>query len=344
MKSILTFGLCISFFLVGQLAAQKIDREKLGYFNYLQPPASTVLEDDAFYLLLIELEDKDAYRRQLAEQKFKAGKFKQADTDNPYDFTIRITEGAFNYGSSKKNTTSEKYTVDKVEKTRAIYYYKGDVRYHYTLKVINNNGEEIFREDATGTTTMTGDRSESLSLAHDNYVKQKVKVKEEILMEQVQRLNDIFNNQYATVEKTVHLTAIRIKEKKYDYPLFNQAFEDIERAYNILKTASAPTAESDEKLKGAVHVYTSFVKGATPNEGKSKKNNDVTAAAYYNLGIAYFLVQDYANATTNFNMAASFDDKIVYDVSHLSDVSETLAQRYAMQQNGDGILKYLGEE
>lgn len=338
-KQLLSFGLAV--FLSANALAQKVDREKLGYLNYIQPPASTELLNSTFYLLSIELEDKDAYRRQLGEQEFKAGEFKQADSDNSIDFTVRITEGAFLYGPSKKNTSSEKYTVNKVEKTRAIYYYTGDVRYHYTLKVINNNGEEIFRDDLTGTKTASAARSESLSIAHDNYLKEKVKIKQEILLEQIQGLSQIFNDQYSFVGKTIHLWAIQIKEKKYEYPVFNEAFSNIQRSFDILKATSEPTKECDEKLNAAINSYLDFTKDVTPEDSKSKKSAEVTAAAYYNLGIAQFLLKDYGEASANFKMASSYDEKIVYDVKHLAEVSELLARRQEELNDNSDVLNYL---
>ncbi|MDZ7845365.1 MAG: hypothetical protein U5L96_00465 [Owenweeksia sp.] len=117
------------------LSAQKPDREKLGYYNYQQPPASDALSNAEYFLLEVDLEDNDAYRRKLVEQEFDGGPFKMADTENEVDFSIKITEGKFSYSTPAKKTYAGRGAETK--------YYKGDVRYHYTLKVYNKNGEEI---------------------------------------------------------------------------------------------------------------------------------------------------------------------------------------------------------
>ncbi|MDZ7845367.1 MAG: hypothetical protein U5L96_00475 [Owenweeksia sp.] len=67
------------------------------------------------------------------------------------------------------------------------------------------------------------------------------------------------------------MNAIRIKERKYDYPDFNQAFQNLQRVYNILSISEEPTQESAEKLKAALETFSSFVKDATPDDKKSKE-------------------------------------------------------------------------
>lgn len=307
--------------------AQKPDREKLGFYNYTQPAASVALQNSEFYLLLVELEDNDAYRRKQFEQQFSAPPFRQATTDNRVDFTIKIIEGKFTFGQSKQSSYQEKYKAGGQEKTRSIYTYKGDVGYHYTIKVLNEREEEIFRNDVNGNKTVQGDRSESLSVAHDNFVRNKEKFKEQIMMEQLKELNAIFNEQFTPVEKTILLYGISIKEKKYDYPKFNPAFEDLNRVYDILQFSKEHTDESRQKLNTVIATFEEFVKDATPTEDKSKKNADVTAAAYYNLGLAYFFDQNYKNAHEALAKAASYDPKVMPLIEYQINLFKDLEQR-----------------
>ena len=304
-------------------SAQKTDREKLGYYKYLQPPASDALSGKEFYLLEIELDGSDAYRRQLAGQRFTVKGYHKADTDNPIDFTIRIREGAFSFRTPKKSSYSKE--------GKTFHYYKGEGRFHYTIKVFNAEDNEIFRDDVSGSKSLQGDNSESLTLANEYYNSQKVKFKEEVMLEQMDELGRIFENQFSNVEKTIHLNAVRIKPKKYDYPEFNEAFNNLNRVYEILKVTNTPTSESDELLSSVISVYTSFLEDATPEDKKSKKNAEVTAAAYYNLGIAQFLAQHYQKAKQAFTMAASYDDKVMYDVEYLIKTTQSMADRTGLK-------------
>ncbi|HAD98283.1 MAG TPA: hypothetical protein DCG19_12810 [Cryomorphaceae bacterium] len=322
-KSLLALSLLLTIYTA---QAQKPDKEKLGYINYLQPPMSKELDSGSYYFLSIETEDNDAYRRKLLEQEFQVSPFRQADTHNEPDFTVEIIEGIFSYDNPQRKSFQEKYKAGGVDKSRTIYYYEGDVRYHYTLKVVKDD-QEIFREDISGSEKISSQKSESMSLAHDYYVQHKTRVKQEMVARRASELAGVFNNRFNTVEKTLHLNAIKIKEKKFEYPLFNQAFDKLERAFNILKASTEATEECTALLQEAAATWQDFVKDATPNEEKSRKDAGVTAAAYYNLGIASFLLQRYHDASQAFTQAASYDNKVMYDVDYLIQISKDLSQR-----------------
>lgn len=303
--------------------AQKIDREKLGYFNYKQPPASDELANAQYYLMKVELSDQDAYRRELAEQNFDGGQFIMADAGDEPDFTIEIREGNYSYGSP------EKKSYDNEGETW--YYYQGSVRYHFTLEVQNAAGEEIFRDDITGSEKMRGDATGSLSVANDYYVKKKTQVRQDILVQQVKVLEELFHNYFSTVDKTIHLNHVLIKEKKYNYPQFNEAAGNLERVYNILKVSDEPTGESDVLLEFSIGFFEEFLKDATPENKKSKKNAEVTAAGYYNLGITHFFAGNYEKAKLALEKASSYNEKIMYDVKHLISVCTELAARTGLR-------------
>lgn len=299
--------------------AQKIDREKLGYFNYQQAPANTELANASYYLMKVEVEDNNAYSRQLAEQSFDGGNFKMATADDKADFTIEIREGAYSFGKPEKKS----YTKDE----ETFYYYSGSVRYHITIEVTSANGEELFRDDISGSENMRGDASGSLSVANDYYVKQKAQAKQEILEKQVSELSELFHNHFSFVDKTIHLNHVLIKEKKYDYPKFNKTALEMERVFNILNASKDGTDESNELIENAIIFFNEFLADATPDEDKSRKNDDVTAAAYYNLGIVNFFGGNYAEAKSAFENAASYNEKIMYDVKHLTRICADLALR-----------------
>ena len=305
------------------LFAQKIDREKLGYFNYIQPPASDELMDSEYYMMKVELTDNDAYRRQLAEQNFDGAQFKLANGDDEPQFTIEIREGNYSYGSPQKKS----YNKDD----ETFYYYAGTVKYHFTLEVTNGDGEEIFRDDVRGSEKMQGEASGSLSVANDYYVKKKTQVKQDILTQQVKEMEELFHNHFSSVQKTLHLNHVMIKEKKHSYTDFNKASGDLIRVYDILKVSGEPTDESNELLESGIVFFNEFVKDATPEDEKSKKNADVTSAAYYDLGVAYFFAGNYEEAKRSFEKASSYNEKIMYDLKHLIGVCGDLASRTGLR-------------
>ncbi len=315
----LSAALALLFLPFSNIYGQKIDREKLGYFNYVQPPASSELAEAEYYMMKVELDDNDAYRRQIAQQNFDGGIFKLADADDDPDFTISIREGTYSYGSPEKKSYDNE--------GERFYYYMGNVKYHFTLEVVNSAGEEVFRDDVRGSEKMRADASGSLSVANDYYVKKKTQVRQDIMVKQVKELEEIFHDHFSDVNKTIHLNHVLVKEKKFEYPEFNQAAGDLIRIYDILKVSGESTDESNELLNNSISFFEEYVKDATPEDEKSMKNADVTAAAYYNLGISNFFVGNYENAKVALEKAASYDDKIMYDVKHLTSVCTDLAAR-----------------
>jgi len=309
--------LAVLFILSLNSYSQKIDREKLGYINYTQNPLSDVLLNMSYYELLFTTDDNDGYRRKVFEQNFDISPQFPVDGNQYGDFSIEVLEGTFTYSSPKISS----YT----DKQRRVHYYTSDMNYHYTIKVFLGQ-EEIFRDDHRGSVKVQGDRSESHILANEYHMERKIKVKQEIMPEIAQKMATLYLDQFGFITKTIFINAIRIKEKKFVYPKFNKGFEYIERVHAILK-ASDPTEESREKLGNAISIFESFVEDATPTEKKSKKNVDVTAAAYYNLGIAYFLDLNYSEASKAFKQAISYDEKVVYDVNYLAELCDELSQR-----------------
>jgi tetratricopeptide (TPR) repeat protein len=304
--------------------AQKIDREKLGYFNYTQPPANNELADATYYFMKVEVEDNDAFRRQLAEQAFDGRQFKMATADDKPDFTIEIREGSYSFGKPEKKS----YTKDE----ETLYYYTGSVSYHITLEVTNSEGKELFRDDVRGSENMRGQASGSLSIANDEYVKEKAQAKQDILEKQVTELTEIFHNHFSFVKKTMHLNYVLIKEKKYDYPEFNETSLTLERVHSILNASPEGTAESSELIQKALSFYTEFLADATPSEEKSRKNDDVTASGYYNLGITNFFAGNYEEAKVALEKAASYNEKIMYDVKNMIKVCRDLALRNGLKE------------
>ena len=148
---------------------------------------------------------------------------------------------------------------------------------------------------------MRGDASASLSVANDYYVKEKAQAKQDALEQQVTELSEIFHNHFSYVDKTIHLNHILIKEKKYTYPEFNKTSLEMERIYDILNVSTEGNNESKKLIENSISFFTEFLKDATPTEEKSRKNEDVTASAYYNLGIINFFAGNYEEAKTAFD-------------------------------------------
>jgi len=314
--------------LISQIGfAQNPKREPLGYYNYVQPRMSTELDNAEFFEILVELADQDAYRRKQIEQYLSIQHFKAAGVDSEPDFTVKVIEAPFQFKADDRKSSVQKFKENGVERSRTVYFYTGSMTYHYTMKVLNLDGKELFRKLVSGSQKTKGRTSPSMTDAHDMYIQDKLKFKETVLKKSAEELATAFNNQFVNMNKTINLSAITIKEKKFDYPGFNKACADLIRSYAVLNINNEGTAESEELLSGCIIFWTEFVKDATPQDKKSFKNDKVTAAAYYNLGLTFFFLKNYSAATENFELTASYDSGVIAGIKNLINVSSDCANR-----------------
>ena len=110
------FLISIFSFLSFGIQAQKIKKEKFGYYNYIQPRATKALDDFNYFSLEVEITDDDAYRRKLIENELDIEKFKAAGADNKPQFIVKIIESPFKFRNPTKKSFVEKYRVNGVEK------------------------------------------------------------------------------------------------------------------------------------------------------------------------------------------------------------------------------------
>jgi len=311
---LLLFSVCHSF-------AQKVKKDGLGYFNYVQPRSSTLLDEVLNYKINVETQSDNTYRRELIEKEFSINGFSKIEDRNRAGFMISIEETPFKFGLSKKQT------ISGGENGQTSYFYKGKIDYLYKLKVLDIEGKEVYIDVLRGDSKTVGRSSTSIKDAHQNYIKDKHQFKENCAKEAAQKLSKSFNDHFTDIEKTVHLRVVNIKEKKYEYPGFHKAYNDLKAMYTILNVDNTKTEQSTKLKDNCIAFWTDFVKGATPDDKKSRINAEVTAAAYYDLGLVYFFDGNFKEATLNFEKAASYDKTVVAGIMNWIHISQKCTDR-----------------
>lgn len=309
------------------VSAQKIKKEKFGYFNYIQPRASSVLNQLEYYSLEVEITEDDAYRRKMIEKELTIKPFKSAGIDNTPEFTIKIIESPFKFKTPVKKNYQEKYKFEGEDKMRTMYFYEGTMGYHYLMKVLDASGNEIFREISKGVEKTKGRNAESQIQAMDQYVKDKYQSKDLAVKKVSDQLSDAFNNYFNDLKKTVQIGGFIITEKEFKYEEFNTASANLLRCYNLLNVTMEGTEETDDLLKNSVQLLNEFLKASTPTEKKSRVNAKITAATHYKLGLAHFMSRDFKQAQSAFEQAASFDKSVVPGILNWIYLSKTCAER-----------------
>lgn len=322
MRSIIRLAVLLFFILIcAPLEAQKIKTEGLGYYNYIHPRASVALDGMHNYFIHVSTQDGEAYRRELIEEGLKIETYQRVQDRNQADFMLQIEEAEFTFGSSSKRS------ISGGENAAPTYYYVGTIEYHYLFRVLNTEGEELSREIVRGTLKTSGRTSTSVRDAHSNYISDKHKFKEACAKEAATKLGDWFKNHFLDVEKTIHLRAATVKNKKYEYPGFQTSFEDLVSIYHALDMGAEIDEEHTLKRDACISFWLEFLSDKTPEDKKSRINASVTAAAYYNLGLVYFFDRQFEKASHCFDEATLYDKGVVAGLMNLSYLSKDCTER-----------------
>ncbi len=305
--------------------AQKVKKEGLGYFNYQQPRASKVLDSAKYYTLHISTEEGGAFRKDIILEEMKIPAFSRIEDRNKADFMISIEELAFTFGKEKKKN------ISGGKDGATSHYYAGSIEYHYLLKVLNNNGEEIYRKIAKGSVNTRGRSSTSLTDAHRNYVKDKNTFKENCAKEAAKFFEISFNEEFTDVAKTIHLRAAYIKAKKYNYEGFDKAYANLLKLYEILSLDSSPTTETIKLKEACIDYWKIFVQEVDMDNKKARVTPGAAAAGHYNMGLVYFFCGDFVLATEQFERAQSFDKTVVAGIMNWIYISKNCAERLKNQ-------------
>ena len=118
------------------------------------------------------------------------------------------------------------------------------------------------------------------------------------------------------------MRVIKIKEKKYEYPDFNEANA-------ALKEACTAPVEAD--LKASIVAWKADLEESDPENRKARVNKKITAGAHYNIALAYFAMGDYAKSEEAFNKASEFDKNVTNSHQILAKKASDMEMRKQLQ-------------
>ncbi|MCH2223256.1 MAG: tetratricopeptide repeat protein [Crocinitomicaceae bacterium] len=297
--------LFIALLLMGGVSAQKINKEGCGRYSYEQPPSDMTLQELQSYYVESIVPNNNAYiMDQVRGASTLEGLEKMPNRDAAgviVKYTVYPTE--FTIPEYKKDSyTSEK---DGVKRTTYTYRYDGKYTYKVNVTVSNREGVVIHSGVKNGTSNVSGTSTVNATDAKKNYNSEVAKIKKSIVGSSVKYLNSQIENKYCYLNRTMAIKAIKIKPKKYDYDEFNQAVD-------VLKASVLETDKStrNTNLTEAIKAWETDLKESDPEIKKARVNGKVTAGAYYNIALAYFMMEDYTKAEFNFKKATEFDKNV----------------------------------
>ncbi|TAJ12284.1 hypothetical protein DMA11_13620 [Marinilabiliaceae bacterium JC017] len=324
MKKLLSVAL-ITLACIVTANAQKKDRESMGWLKYIQCPTDPLPLDYKTYTLDVQAAHDDAYRRDEILEKFSFAGYEKAAEDQDGDISFYIEEYPLVSGESERKKKQTKVKKDGVETTKTEYYYVNTLKYKYTLKMSNKDGETIHETAYAGVKKVEGSKSTSGNTAWESYKKKMSETKAGMIQEAVAGLRTEINNKFGFPKHQLSAVGFAIKPKKYNYDEFNNALETLKKAVVTSNETNQDISKVEADLKSVIAVCEKEI--ATKEDSKKARfNPKATAAAYYNITMSYIILKDYDAALTALAKGRELD-KGIGDANYIQTLVTKLAER-----------------
>ena len=299
MKFLFLLGVTLG--LITSVNAQKIKKETLGSFSYVQPPSNYVLQGKKTYF--VEVSGNSSIANAEAEVKnicnFQG--FEKTMNKENADFIVDFSMYVTTFTTPEYDKKIHEKEKDGVKTTTYTYSYSGKYTHKVSMVIYAAKGNIIYTNESGATEKIYKSSSISKADAGNKYSKKKDKVSNSVTRTNIVNLNYMFNEVFASVKKSISMKVIKIKGKKFDYSAFNTATE-------ALKAACGSPVKTD--LKASITAWEADLEESNPENRKARVNKNITAGAHYNIALAYFTLGEYAKSKEAFNKATEFDKNV----------------------------------
>lgn len=301
--------------LIGTAAfAQKPKYRAFGVFEYFQPK----MDED-----FDKVTNVDINVRATSDQQFKWNAFTQElqfnnlnpDKSTPDIVKLEIIETHTNESKSQLKTrrTDDDITYYRYENRFDLDYdvmlYRNDAllwKEHLRL-----NGDVVGREKRSRKSAVVSHNKAILSAKGDEISKAAKELKVDI--------DELFVDVY----KSVDVFMYTVKGKKHNYDDYNKMAESV---------GAMNTSKDYDKLKELVPYFENVLKDSDIENKKARINLEVTAATRFNLGVTHFMLGNYNEAISNFNVAKELKGLRFTNLYYLTEISEGLLLREELRK------------
>lgn len=291
--------------------AQKTKKEVCGSLEYIQPPSDPALKNAKTYFIAPNVSYYQGFQASEIKGYFNLQGFSQIHVKENADFVVEVTVYPLTFDSPKSKTNTSKSTKDGVTTTKYSYSYSGNYHYKFTLNAYSKDGISFYRDEYAGSSSLSASGYKSASAAREKYYSNKANASRTFVNSGVKNLSNRMANIFCYLNKKQQVKMMMIKPKKYDYDNFNTAVENLKKAITMQAMNKTVTNESLVLIQEAIGFWQADLKESDPETKKARVNKHVTAAAYFNIGIAYFVMEDYENAAINLEKAQEFEKSVI---------------------------------
>jgi len=312
----------MALFMITPTFAQKLKREVLVTYKYVQPPITPLPKDYKAYLLNVNSDDQyiadEIYSNfnLVGYDKKKSGKA---------EFIIEITDYPFTY-TTEKHEKIEKVTKDNKTTTHKYYTYSYDIKYKLSSRMTDLDGEEMFSTVADISKSGETSPTTNATQAYKDCMATIKQYKKDRAVIATNKLNNIYNNKFGYPVKSKRMFIYKIKPKKFNYDDFEEAYNIAKQAAQIIADDMNATEECMKAYAPAIQIWENALKESDITKKKTRVNKNVTCACYYNLGTAYLLCQDYDKAIENFTKLTEIDKRF-FNTNNLLAFAKDMKKR-----------------
>jgi len=323
MKKFLLLSLaCI---VVMQLHSQKKDRESMGMLGYVQNPEEPLSQDFKTYSIDAEGASGDDYRTDEIMGKFSFAGYERVEQESDADVQFFLKEYSLQEGERESKTKKTVVKKDGVEETVTTYYYINSFKYKYVLTMRDKLKQTIFEQEYSGVRKVAGDDMSTYKAALSDYKSEMADEKGKILSEGVGALVKAVNDKHGFPLYRLSAVGFKIKPKKFDYTELNNAFELLKAAVKTSNENNQDISLVEEDLKKVIAVCEKEI-ATLEDHKKARMNPKATAAAYYNITMAYAILKQYDKALEALTKGRELD-KGIGDAVYIENLMTKLAKR-----------------
>ena len=300
----------------------------------LQPLEESIVTYNSELSMNVTLENTDLNK--LSDRYLKLLGYKK--TEDKEDIIIKADFGEFQF--NKQLITKDVYNINRGETVKG-HYYEIACTYPVSLSLVSKDGSTIFHQtiehsakllnfDFGKWTYSIAELDAKLSAEEKElFTELKNKCDKKALSE----IKDELTSNFSTLGVTKKIKIASGKGKKVDYSDLESAFLHMENAIEMISSEFVSEGVNAE-LNKAIAIWENALSESSGNK-KARINEAITTMLYYNIGIAYWWMSDFAkarkytNKALNHNLASnkptSSDEKLINKaIEEMSDYEKRL--------------------
>ncbi|MCB9223616.1 MAG: tetratricopeptide repeat protein [Crocinitomicaceae bacterium] len=325
-KLLLLSGLCL---LSSLSFAQKSDKTDCGFIQFIQPPMDYTLASNKTYYRLVTVPSNEMKIQSALEGEISLDGFEKISVRDQADFTVMVTVNQLIYESPVVKTVPKEKEENGVKTNYNMYKATAPYKMTVSTSIVLKDGSVVHEDVVNENGTLETAEQKSVEMAKQFFQSDMDSHKRKITTNAVKLMNTTILNKFChlTVKKSFEL--VKVKPKKFDYDNFNKGVDVCAKAVPLYTAGFQTTDEIKSICIEAIDLWKKELAESNLEDNKARINKNLTAALYFNIGMAYFLMEEYDLAVTNLEKGHEVDGYSIALHSYWIEQAKSISIRKA---------------